>query len=160
VIAVYPGTFDPPTHGHLDVLERASRMFEELVVGVSQAPGKNALFSYDERITMIKEVTNQLENVIVVPFGGLLVEFVKSRGAQVIVRGLRAISDFDYEFQMALMNRRLAPELDTVFLFTKDEYSYLSSRLVKEIAGLGGDVSKMVPPGVLSRLLDKLNSRR
>jgi len=160
VIAVYPGTFDPPTHGHLDVLERASRMFEELVVGVSQAPGKNALFSYDERITMIKEVTNQLENVTVVPFGGLLVEFVKSRGAQVIVRGLRAISDFDYEFQMALMNRRLAPELDTVFLFTKDEYSYLSSRLVKEIAGLGGDVSKMVPPGVLSRLLDKLNSRR
>lgn len=160
MIAVYPGTFDPPTHGHLDVLERASRMFEELVVGVSQAPGKNALFSYDERITMIKEVTNQLENVIVVPFGGLLVEFVKSRGAQVIVRGLRAISDFDYEFQMALMNRRLAPELDTVFLFTKDEYSYLSSRLVKEIAGLGGDVSKMVPPGVLSRLLDKLNSRR
>ncbi len=160
MIAVYPGTFDPPTHGHLDVLERASRMFEELVVGVSQAPGKNALFSYDERITMIKEVTNQLENVTVVPFGGLLVEFVKSRGAQVIVRGLRAISDFDYEFQMALMNRRLAPELDTVFLFTKDEYSYLSSRLVKEIAGLGGDVSKMVPPGVLSRLLDKLNSRR
>ncbi len=160
MIAVYPGTFDPPTHGHLDVLERASRMFEELVVGVSQAPGKNALFSYDERITMIKEVTNQLENVIVVPFGGLLVEFVKSRGAQVIVRGLRAISDFDYEFQMALMNRRLAPELDTVFLFTKDEYSYLSSRLVKEIAGLGGDVSKMIPPGVLSRLLEKLNSRR
>lgn len=154
--AVYPGTFDPPTYGHLDVLERASRIFDHLVVAVARASNKNTLFDSEERMAMVREMTASQNNVEVVSFEGLLIDFVRSMKATVIVRGLRAISDFEYEFQMSLMNRRLAGELDTIFLFTKDEYSYLSSRLVKEIAGLGGDVSEMIPTGVKSRLLARL----
>ena len=157
--AVYPGTFDPPTCGHLDVLKRASRIFDRLIVAVARASNKNTLFTYEERKEMLCEEISSLDNVEVVSFEGLLVKFVKSVDASVIVRGLRAISDFEYEFQMSLMNRRLAGELDTIFLFTKDEYSYLSSRLVKEIADLGGDVSDMVPPGVKTRLLARLKGK-
>lgn len=158
--AVYPGTFDPITNGHLDVIERAAKIFDELIVAVATNPAKQPLFSLEERAMMVKEACAHLPNVRVETLNGLLVEFVRGVGAKVIVKGLRAISDFDYEFQMASMNRKLAPDIETVFIMTSLEYAYLSSSLIKEVAMLGGCVEGLVPPPVLPRLREKLAERR
>jgi pantetheine-phosphate adenylyltransferase len=156
VIAVYPGSFDPITNGHLDLIERASRLFERLIVAILRNEAKKPLFSVEERLEMAREVLRDYPNVEVASFGGLLVEFAASRGARVILRGIRAISDYEYELQMALMNRRLAPDIETVFLMAAEDYSFLSARLVKEVVALGGDVSGLVPPLVEERLRKRL----
>jgi pantetheine-phosphate adenylyltransferase len=151
--AVYPGSFDPLTFGHLDVVERSVRLFDRVVMAILTNPAKEALFSVEERCDMIdKAVRKRFPNVEVDVFHGLLVDYVKEKDAQVIVRGIRAVTDFEYEFQMALMNRRLAPRVETVFMMPAEQYSYLSSRLVKEIASLGGSVEGLVPPQVEKRL--------
>ena len=149
VIAVYPGTFDPITNGHLDILERALALFDRLVVTIAVNPRKAPLFSIDERISFIRGALPQHhERISFAANDGLLVEFCKSQGARVIVRGLRALADFEYEFQFSHMNRRLAPEIDTVFFMTDERNHYVSSSLVKEVASLGGDVTGLVPPPV------------
>jgi pantetheine-phosphate adenylyltransferase len=151
--AVYPGSFDPLTFGHLDVVERSVRLFDRVVIAILTNPAKEALFSVEERCDMIdKAVRKRFPNVEVDVFHGLLVDYVKEKDAQVIVRGIRAVTDYEYEFQMALMNRRLAPGVETVFMMPAEQYSYLSSRLVKEIASLGGSVEGLVPPQVEKRL--------
>ena len=152
--AVYPGSFDPLTNGHLDLIERSLRIFDELVVAVVTNPAKTALFSDEERVEMIREATRGRQIEIMV-FEGLLVDFVKRVGARAIVRGLRAVSDFEYEFQMALMNRKLQEQIETVFLMPHEAYSYISSRLIKEVAGYGGSVAGLVPPGVEKRLVER-----
>jgi len=154
--AVYPGTFDPPTNGHLDIIERGAGIFDRLLVGVTTNPAKTPLFPVRERMAMVREVCSHLKNVRVVPFKGLLVDFARSHGASVIVKGLRAVSDFETELQMALMNRTLSKGLDTVFLMTSADNLYLSSSIVKEIALLGGDVSGFVHPAVEKRIKMKL----
>ena len=159
-IAVCPGSFDPLTMGHVDIIERASRLFDEVIVAVLVNMEKAPLFSVDERVDIIREVFADRPNVTADTFEGLLVEYVQSRGASVIIRGLRAVSDFEYEFQMALMNRHLNPRVETVFLMPKEEYSYLSSRLVKEVFRLGGDLAGLVPPSVLERMRRKLAAAR
>ncbi|QHI69585.1 pantetheine-phosphate adenylyltransferase [Tichowtungia aerotolerans] len=153
--AVYAGTFDPMTLGHLDVVERAARIFEDLTVAVAAVTGKNTQFSQQERMDLVKESVKNLPNVKVEPFDGLLVEYARSLGASVIIRGLRAFSDFEYEFQMALTNRRLAPDLETLFLMPKQDYSYLSSTNIRQVAALGGDVSAFVPACVEQALKEK-----
>ena len=160
-IAVYPGSFDPITNGHLDIIERARGLCDRLILAVLVNTEKEPLFSVEERVALIGEnvATGNGARVEVREFSGLLVAFAQSVGARMIVRGLRAMSDFEYEFQMALMNRRLAPGVETVFLMAKEEYSYVSSRLVKEVARLGGDVSALTPPGV-SKALRKIFSDR
>jgi pantetheine-phosphate adenylyltransferase len=156
VRAVYPGSFDPLTNGHLDLIERSLRIFDELVVAVVTNPAKTALFSDDERIEMIRESTRHLREIKIVVFDGLLVDLVARVGAQAVVRGIRAVSDFEYEFQMALMNRKLREEIETVFLMPHEAYSYISSRLIKEVAGYGGSVKGLVPASVEQRLQEKL----
>ena len=153
-IAVYPGSFDPITNGHLDIIERARGLCDRLVLAVLVNDEKRPLFSVEQRIAMIREnvLPSDGARIEVRRFSGLLVDFARSVGARMIVRGLRAMSDFEYEFQMALMNRRLAPKVETVFLMAKEEYSYVSSRLVKEVARLGGDVSALTPPGAARAL--------
>ena len=158
-IAVYPGSFDPLTNGHLDLIERSLRIFDELTVAVVTNPAKNALFSDAERVEMIREATRRLRRIDIEIFDGLLVDLVARVGARAVVRGLRAVSDFEYEFQMALMNRKLREEIETVFLMPHEAYSYLSSRLVKEVASYGGAVTGLVPPGVEARLAAKLSRR-
>jgi pantetheine-phosphate adenylyltransferase len=150
--AVYPGTFDPITNGHLDILARGVKMFDRIIVAILRNPDKDPLFPLEERVEILKDVVSRWSNVSVESFDGLLVEFARARGAQVIVRGLRALSDFEYEFQMTLMNQRLEPGIQTVFMMPSETYSYVSSRLVKEVARLGGDVNGLVPPDVASRL--------
>ncbi len=147
-IAIYPGTFDPVTYGHLDVLERASRLFDEVIISVSESSSKKTLLSVNRRLDLIKQVIRDFKNVSSDSFEGLLVNYAKSKKANVIIRGLRAISDFEYEFQMALTNRKIAPGIETVFLMPHEKYSYISSSLVREIVSLGGDVSSFVPPEV------------
>jgi pantetheine-phosphate adenylyltransferase len=159
VRAVYPGSFDPLTNGHLDLIERSLRIFDELTVAVVTNPAKTALFSDGERIEMIRDATRRFREIEIVIFDGLLVDLVARVGAKAIVRGLRAVSDFEYEFQMALMNRKLREEIETVFLMPHEAYSYLSSRLVKEVASYGGAVTGLVPPGVEKRLAAKLPPR-
>lgn len=154
-IAIYPGTFDPVTNGHLDVIERAARLCDEVIIAVAFNPEKRGLFTPDERVALLRSVTNHLTNVRVTSFHGLLVEFARQQQASAVIRGIRAVSDFEFEFQMALMNRRLSPTLETLFLMPKEEYSYVSSRLVKEVASLGGDVSHFVPPVVAGALREK-----
>jgi len=156
---VYPGSFDPLTNGHLDLIERSLRIFDELTVAVVTNPAKNALFSDAERVEMIREATRRLRRIDIEIFDGLLVDLVARVGARAVVRGLRAVSDFEYEFQMALMNRKLREEIETVFLMPHEAYSYLSSRLVKEVASYGGAVTGLVPPGVEARLAAKLPRR-
>ena len=156
--AVYPGSFDPVTNGHLDVIERAARQFDELLVAVAVNHAKAGLFSYKERVELLEEALAErpgCANVSVTRFEGLLIDFARSRGAQVVVRGLRAISDFEFEFQMALMNRKLNPEVETMFLMSKEEYTYLSSRIVKEIAQLGGEIDSFVPHSVAAALRER-----
>lgn len=150
--AVYPGSFDPVTSGHLDVMERAANLFDRVIVAVIRNPEKKPFFSFEERLAMIKTSVKHCRNVEVDSFDGLLVNYVRDRKACAVVRGLRAVSDFDFEFQMALTNRQMAPEVETVFLMTDYRYSYLSSSFVKQIAVLGGEISGMVPPAVARRL--------
>lgn len=157
-IAVYPGSFDPVTNGHLDVIERAAELFEKVVVAVAVNPTKGALFSDEERVDMLREACGHLDNVHVEAFTGLLVEFAARQGASALVKGLRAVSDFEYELQQALMNRRLGQGVETVFFMTTPENLFLSSSMVKEIACLGGDVSQFVPPQVRAVLTQKFAS--
>jgi pantetheine-phosphate adenylyltransferase len=158
-LAVYPGSFDPLTNGHVDIITRGSRLFDRIVVAVLVNDQKTPLFSADERVAMIAEVFRDQPAVDVETFDGLLVDYAARRGAHAIVRGLRAVSDFEYEFQMALMNRRLAGGLETVFMMPAAEYTYISSRLVKEVFMLGGTVEGLVPPLVEARLLEKRSAR-
>ncbi len=158
--AIYPGTFDPITMGHVDVVERASRIFDEVIVAVARPRHKQALFTFEERIYLARESLRHLKNVSVMGFDGLMVEFAKSQGVKVVIRGIRAVSDFDYEFKIAWMNRKLCPQLETIFLMPSEEYSFLASSLVKEVALLGGDVSGMVPDVVKRALEEKINNGR
>jgi pantetheine-phosphate adenylyltransferase len=156
---IYPGSFDPITNGHLDVLQRAASLFDELIIAIARDNAKSSLFTMDERVQMIEQTVrdNGLTNVRVLPFEGLLVKFAREHNAQAVVRGLRAISDFEFEFQMALMNRKLDHRVETIFLTPREELTYISSRIVKEIARLGGDVTTFVPANVVSSLKAKLN---
>ena len=156
VIAVYPGTFDPMTRGHEDLVRRASRLYDRIVVGVADSPLKRPFFTMEERVMIAREVLGHYPNVEVTGFQGLLKDFVRSQNADVILRGLRAVSDFEYEFQMALTNRKLAPDIETMFLMPNEDFSYVSSSMVREIASLGGDAAKFVPPVVAAALQKKL----
>jgi pantetheine-phosphate adenylyltransferase len=144
-IAVYPGSFDPVTNGHINIIERATKIFDKLIVAVAVDSKKSTLFSAQERTEMVKESTKNIEKLEVKSFSGLLTDFVKKNKANIIVRGMRAISDFEYESQLALMNKRLAPEIETIFMVTCSKYSYLNSSIVKEIASLNGNISQLVP---------------
>ena len=154
--AIYPGTFDPVTNGHSDLIVRASKLFSEVIIGVASSPSKQPRFDLTQRVAMIEQVTQHLENVTVVGFSGLLVDFAKQHQAKVLIRGLRAVSDFEYEFQLANMNRRLSPDLESVFLTPAEENSFISSTLVKEVALHHGDVSQFVHP-VVKKALDQTN---
>ena len=156
-IAVYAGTFDPLTYGHLDVIERASKIFPQLIIGVATSEAKFPLFSLDERLTLVKQSVQHLDEVKVKSFDGLLVDLADKEKAQVIVRGLRAFSDFEYEFQMALTNRTLKPEIETLFLMPKQDYSYVSSSNVREVAKMGGDVSQFVPLSIQNAFKEKFS---
>ncbi|MDO4619570.1 MAG: pantetheine-phosphate adenylyltransferase [Lachnospiraceae bacterium] len=156
--AVYPGTFDPATYGHLDIIERAAKQFDEVVVAVLRNSAKTPLFSTSERVNILKEVTKNIPNVVIDTFDGLSVDFVRKRDAQVIIRGLRAMTDFEYELHMAQTNRILAPDIDTMFLITSLEYAYLSSTTVREVAAFGESVDRFVPPYVASLLKEKLHN--
>jgi pantetheine-phosphate adenylyltransferase len=153
--AIYPGSFDPVTNGHLDLIERGAKIFTRLIVAVLRNAEKEPLFGAAERVTMLREVTRPWPNVEVDLFDGLLVEYAREKQAHVILRGIRAVSDYEYELQMALMNRKLEPDMETVFMMPAEAYSYLSSRLVKEVFRLGGDISGLVPPVVVERLRAK-----
>ena len=154
--AIYPGSFDPLTNGHLDVVQRAAKLFDRVIVAVAKNESKHALFTLAERVTLVKNAVKDLPNVEADSFDGLLVEYVKAKNAQVIVRGLRAVSDFEFEFQLALMNRKLDENIEAIFMMPKDTYTFLSSRIVKEIARLNGDISQFVPPNVQAALVKKL----
>ncbi|SVE01273.1 uncharacterized protein METZ01_LOCUS454127, partial [marine metagenome] len=153
---IYPGSFDPFTNGHLDVVERAAKLFDRVIVAVAQNTDKQTLFTQTERKLQIATVLDDFQNVEVTEFKGLLVEFAKAQHAEAIIRGLRAVSDFEFEFQLALMNRKLEEEIETIFMMPREAYTFLSSKLVKEIAQLGGDVSAFVPANVEQALLNKL----
>lgn len=154
-IVLYPGTFDPITNGHLDLIERATRLFDKVIVAVANSSGKNPLFDIEQRISLVEKAVADLDNVSVCGFKGLLVDLAKEKNATVLLRGLRAVSDFEYEFQLANMNRQLAPDVESLFLTPSQKYSFISSTLVREVASLGGDVSRFVPPVVLAELLNK-----
>jgi pantetheine-phosphate adenylyltransferase len=151
-IAIYPGTFDPLTNGHLDLIARGAKIVDELVVAILRNEEKQPLFSVADRVEMLTEETRGFANVKIATFDGLLVDFARERGAKAVLRGIRAISDYEYEFQMAMMNRRLDPEVETIFMMPAEKYSYVSSRLVKQVVHLGGSVEGLVPPLVLRRL--------
>jgi pantetheine-phosphate adenylyltransferase len=157
-VAVYPGTFDPITNGHLDIVRRASAIFDRIIVAISENPRKNPLFTLEERSRLAEEAVRGIENVGVETFTGLLVQYAKRRQATAIIRGLRAVSDFDYEFQMALLNRKLMPDLETVYLMPSEEYSYVNSTIVKEVAYLGGRLDCFLPTGVAKALEEKIRS--
>lgn len=159
-IAIYPGSFDPVTLGHLDIIERSSKVVDRLIIGVLNNNSKTPLFSVEERVKMLRDVTSQFPNVEVQAFGGLLVEFAKQCNASVIIRGLRAITDFEFELQLAHSNRMLEPDVDTMFLTTNLKYAYVSSSMVKEVAIFGGDISQFVPPQVKDTILEKYESVR
>lgn len=156
-IAVYPGSFDPVTNGHLDIISRASKLFDKLIVGVLYNPNKHSLFTFEERVNILKDCVGNLDNVEVDSFSGLLIDYCKEKNISSIIRGLRAVSDFEYELQMAQMNRQLDPEVETVILTTSTQYSFLSSSLVKEVARFKGDVSNLVPDIVQVELHKKLH---
>ena len=158
-VAVYPGTFDPITNGHLDLIERSLRMFDKLIVAIFDNPMKGPLFTVEERRRLVEEATQGFRNIEIDTFNTLLVFYARQRQAQVIVRGLRAIADFEYEFQMTLMNRRLDEGVETVFLTPREEYTYVASRLIKEVAAYGGNVEHLVPPAVVVALQEKLSQK-
>lgn len=158
--AIYPGTFDPITNGHLDIIKRASRLFDLIVVAVSDNPRKEPFFSLDERKRLVQETVVNLDNIEVDIFSGLLVRYAKSKNATVLIRGLRAVSDFEYEFQMALMNRKLIPEIETVYLMPSEEYTYINSTIVKEVAMLSGKIDCFLPPVVAAALKEKMRKMR
>lgn len=157
--AVYPGSFDPVTFGHLDIITRSAKLVDELIVGVLVNNAKSPLFSVEERVKILEKTVENIPNVKVIPFEGLLVEFVRKMEAQMVVRGLRAITDFEYELQMAQTNHKLEPELETIFLTTSLEYSYLSSSTVKEVVAFGGDISQFVPHIVIERMQEKMDKK-
>lgn len=154
-IAVYPGSFDPVTNGHLDIIQRASCIFDKLIVAVLENPQKTPMFTKTERVAMLKEVTGGISNVEVESFSGLLIHYMNAKNAKVIIKGLRAVSDFEYEFQMAMLNNKLDPEVETLFMMTNNKYSYLSSSAVKQIAMFGGCIKELVPDSVLTQILRK-----
>jgi pantetheine-phosphate adenylyltransferase len=158
-IAIYPGSFDPITNGHLDVVQRAAKLFDKVIVAVAKSDSKNPLFTLNERVELVSAAIGHLKNVETDCFEGLLVEYVESRGAQAVVRGLRAVSDFEFEFQLALMNRKLNERVETIFMMPKDTYTFLSSRIIKEIARLGGNVDQFVPEHVRAALSEKLSAQ-
>ena len=158
-IAVYPGTFDPVTYGHIDLIKRATKIFDKVIVAVADNPSKGTLFSVEERVSMLKDAVKGMKSVIVDDFDGLVVDYVKRSGANVMIRGLRMLSDFEYEFQMALTNRKLNGEIETIFMMPSESYSYVSSKLIKEAVSLGADVSNFVPAKVQKRLNEKFNVR-
>ncbi len=158
VKALYPGTFDPPTNGHVDLIERGSKLFDHLTVAILVNPVKNPLFTVEERVEMLEEATGPLGNVSVATFDGLMVAFARKIGASAVLRGIRAISDYEHEFQTALMNRRLAPDVETVFLQPAGRYSFVSSRMVKEVFSFGGDISGLVPPNVVNKLRARIKN--
>jgi pantetheine-phosphate adenylyltransferase len=158
--AIYPGSFDPVTLGHIDIIHRARQLFDSLIVAVAQNEAKAPLFNADERIAMVEEAVQQAPGITVKKLDGLLVDFARTEDAFVVIRGLRAVSDFEFEFQMALMNRRLEPRLETIFLTPKEDYTFLSSRIVKEVGRLGGDVTPFVPASVALRLKEKFSNGR
>jgi pantetheine-phosphate adenylyltransferase len=158
--AIYPGSFDPITNGHLDLIQRGSRLFDRLIVAILRNETKEPLFTVEERIEMLQEVVHVFPNVSVDSFDGLLVDYAAAQSATVLLRGIRAISDYEYELQMALMNRRLRPEIETVFMMANEAYSFISSRLVKEVFGLGGNISALVPPPVEARLHRRLSKSK
>ncbi len=157
--AIYPGSFDPVTYGHLDIIQRSSRLVDELIVGVLNNKAKSPLFSVKERVRMLEEVTNDMPNIRIIPFEGLLVDFARGMNAGMVIRGLRAITDFEYELQMSQTNHKMAPEVETVFLTTSLEYSYLSSTTVKEVAAFGGDISQFVPDIIADRIAEKIKKK-
>ena len=157
-VAIYPGSFDPVTLGHLDLIRRAERLVDRLVVAVLHNPAKTCAFSVAERVDFLRELLADTPHVEITTFHGLLVDYAKQQGAQFIVRGVRAFSDFEYEFQMALMNRKLAQDLETVFLMPKEEYSVVSSRMVREVGGMGGDISGLVPEMLVERIASRLKN--
>ncbi|MEW6691196.1 MAG: pantetheine-phosphate adenylyltransferase [Pseudomonadota bacterium] len=158
--AVYPGTFDPLTRGHEDLARRASRLFDGVILGIADSHAKRTYFSHEERVAMAKEVLGDVKNLSVVGFKGLLIDFVREQGARVVLRGLRAVSDFEYEFQLAGMNRDLYPDMETVFLTPGEQHMFISATLVREIAALGGDIEKFVHPAVARRLVAKAKSQK
>ena len=155
-IAIYPGSFDPITMGHVNIVERSLAIFDEVVVAVLNNPHKRCMFTPPERVALIQEVFAGQSGVVVEHFDGLLVDYVARREARTVIRGLRAVQDFEYEFQMTMMNRRLAPDIDTVFMMTDEEYFYIASRTVKEVASLGGDITGLVPPAVQTAIFERL----
>ncbi len=157
--AIYPGTFDPVTYGHLDIINRTSKIVDELVIGVLMNKAKMPLFSVEERVKMLEEVTGSLPNVRIVPFDGLLIDFARKMEANIVVRGLRAITDFEYELQMAQTNHKLDQNVETMFLTTSLKYSYLSSTIVKEVAAFGGDIAQFVPEAVIDRIKEKMSQQ-
>ena len=159
-VAVYPGSFDPPTNGHLDIIERSSRVFSRVIVAVALNIRKNIMFTPAERQAMLRKLTRPWGNVEITAFSGLLVDFARDQGAHILVRGLRAISDFEYEYQMAHMNRKLAPDIDTVIMMTGERHSYISSNIVKEIAMFGGKIDDLVPPLVRDIVFQKMKGAR
>ena len=158
--AIYPGSFDPVTNGHIDIIKRAAAISDELIVGVLQNKAKTPLFSVEERVIILREVTKNLKNVKIIPFEGLLIDFAAQMDAKVIVRGLRAITDFEYELQMSQTNRKLNADIETLFLTTSLEYSFLSSTTVKEVASFGGDISQFVPEFVAEQITEKIKEKR
>ncbi|WP_031433105.1 pantetheine-phosphate adenylyltransferase [Methylomarinum vadi] len=157
ITAIYPGTFDPITNGHLDLVARAAKLYHRIIVAVAESRGKAPLFSVEERVALVEAVTADFENVVVIGFNNLLVDCAREHDADVILRGLRAVSDFEYEFQLAGMNRRLSPQLETVFLTPAEQYEFISSSMIREIARLQGDVSSFVPAIVERRLIEKFS---
>ncbi|HIG64450.1 MAG TPA: pantetheine-phosphate adenylyltransferase [Methyloprofundus sp.] len=157
ITAIYPGTFDPVTNGHLDIIARAAKLYYKVIVAVAVNSNKTPLFSIEQRVALLEQVTTEFTNVNIIGFDNLLVDCAKQQGANVVLRGLRAISDFEYEFQLAGMNRRLSPELETMFLTPAEQYEFISSSMIKEIARLGGDVTEFVPENVLNHLIKKFN---
>lgn len=156
---IYPGTFDPVTNGHLDIISRASLLFDHVIIGVAEDNYKNVLFSDEERFNILKEVTSDYANVEVEKFSGLLMDYCREKGVCAVIRGLRAVSDFEYEMQLALMNKKLNPDVETVFLMTGQKYSFISSSIIKDVACLGGDISGLVPPKVEKYIIQKYRQK-